>query len=123
MKPTVQVEGAAKLRRTLKAAGSDLGDLKDAHAQAAKIAEGAVHAPRRTGLLAGTVRSSGTKTAGILRAGRASVPYAGVIHWGWPKRGIPARPFLSDAATSSEPRWLPVYEAAIEEALRQVEGA
>ena len=123
MKPTVEVQGANRLRRTLKAAGKDLGNLTQAHRDAARIAEQAVQSPRKTGRLAGTVRSSGTKTAGILRAGRASVPYAGPIHWGWPSRGIPARPFLSDAATRSERQWLPVYEAAVEDALDQIQGA
>ena len=120
--PTVKVEGAARLRRTMRQAGLDLEDLKAAHARAVKIAEGAVQAPRRSGRLAGTVRSAGTKTAGILRAGRASVPYAGPIHWGWKARGITAQPFLSDAAQRSEPRWLPVYTEAVDAALDQVKG-
>lgn len=122
VRPTFEVQGGRQLRRTLKAAGVDLNDLKAAHAEAARIAEQAVKAPRRSGRLAGSVRSAGTKTAGILRAGRASVPYAGVIHWGWPRRGIPARPFLSEAAQSSEPRWLPVYQRHVDKALDQVKG-
>lgn len=118
----IEVRGAANLRRTLKKAGLDLEDLKEAHADAAKVAERAARPPVRTGALAATVRSSGTKTAAIIRAGRAAVPYAGVIHWGWPKRGIPSRPFLSEAAQRTEPRWIPIYDRAIERALAQVKG-
>jgi hypothetical protein len=33
------------------------------------------------------------QTAAVVRAGRASVPYAGPIHWGWPSRHITAQPF------------------------------
>lgn len=106
----------------MKQAGLDLGNLRAAHAKAAKIAEGAANPPKRSGALASTVRSSGTKTAGVLRAGRASVPYAGPIHWGWPRRGISANPFLSDAAQRSESTWLPVYEAAVNDALDQIKG-
>lgn len=122
--PLVQVEGAARLRRTLRQAGDDLGDLKAAHAAAAQIAAtaSAALAPRASGRLAATIRSSGTKTAGTLRAGRAAVPYAGPIHWGWPRRSITAQPFLSDGATSSQGRWLPVYERAVDGAIQKVEG-
>lgn len=120
--PQVKVEGAARLRRTLKQAGDDLSNLRAAHAQAAKIAAGAVNAPRVSGALASTVRSSGTKTAGILRAGKASVPYAGAIHWGWPRRGIEPNPFLSDAAQRSESTWMPIYESAVDKALDQIKG-
>ena len=119
-----RVEGAARLRRTLKQAGDDLGDLKAAHASAAEIAAtaSAALAPRRTGTLAQTVRGSGTKTAATLRAGFASVPYAGPIHWGWPARGIRPSPFLSDGAQSSEGTWLPIYETAIDKAVGKVQG-
>lgn len=122
--PIVQVEGAARLRRTLKAAGEDLGELKAAHAEAAAIAAKASAAltPVRSGRLQASVRSSGTTTAGIIRAGRASVPYAGPIHWGWKRRGIKATPFLSDGATSSEGQWLPIYERTVDGALKRVEG-
>lgn len=121
----IKVEGAARLRRTLRQAGDDLGDLKSAHAEAANIAAeaSASLAPKRTGTLAQTIRGAGTKTAGVLRAGYASVPYAGPIHWGWPARNISPQPFLSDGATSSQGRWLPVYRDAVDDAVRKVRGA
>lgn len=120
----IKVEGAANLRRTLRRAGDDLGNLKAAHAEAAQIAARASEAlaPRRTGRLAATIRGAGTKTAGVLRAGYASVPYAGPIHWGWRARNISPQPFLSDGATDSQGRWLPVYEAAVDDAIRKVRG-
>src|SRR5262245_52256252 len=95
----VEMEGSRELRRTLRAAGDDLTDLKDAHAQVASLVapRGRSNAPFRTGRLAGTVRGSGTKTAALLRAGFASVPYAGVREWGWPARNQEATPFLVPA--------------------------
>lgn len=123
-RPLVEVEGARKLRATLAKAGRDLGDLKAAHADAGRIAETGARGrvPRLTGTLAGTIRSSGTKTAAIIRAGRSAVPYAGPIHWGWPGHNILANPFLTDGAQDTEHQWVDVYERAIDEALDQIKG-
>lgn len=120
----VRVEGARRLRSTLRAAGASLTDLKDANRRAAGIAAGASRplAPVRSGRLAASVRSSGTVSAGIIRAGRKSVPYAAPIHWGWPSRGIKATPFLTLGAQTSEPVWLPLYEAEMHTAIARVKG-
>lgn len=133
--PVYEVKGGRELRRTLKQADETLEDLKRAHAEAAQIAAraSASLAPKRTGRLADTIRSSGTKTAGIIRAGRKAVPYAAPIHWGWgtrPNRSkrwrggpIQANPFLSRGAQDSEGRWIRVYENHIAMALEKVKGA
>lgn len=120
----IRVEGAAELRRTLKRAGDDLSDLKDAHREAANIVTVAsrVKAPKRTGQLAASVRGSGAATTATIRAGRSSVPYAGPIHWGWPARGIPANPFITEAARATEPVWTHGYEAAVEKILHRIKG-
>lgn len=120
----LEVEGAARLRRTLRQAGVDLEQLRAAHARAAQIAADAAAnaAPVRSGTLAGTVRASGTKTAGIIRAGFARIPYAGPIHWGWPRQGIRANPFMAEAAQATEPQWFGVYEQAVDKALSQIKG-
>ncbi|MFF5793964.1 hypothetical protein ACFY5D_18120 [Paeniglutamicibacter sp. NPDC012692] len=121
----VTVEGAKRLRSTLRKAGHDLSVMKEAHADAASIAAEAARARAPmgpTGRLIRSIRSSGTTTAGIVRSGYKSVPYAGPIHWGWAARSIKANEFMSDGATSSESRWLPVYEAGVQKALNQVQG-
>lgn len=118
----VEVRGARELRASLKKAGLSLDDLVQAHRQAGQVAAVAASPPIVSGRLAGTVRSSGTKTAAIIRAGRASVPYAGPIHWGWPRRHIAARPFLTIAAQRTEPEWIKFYEAARDKAIDQVKG-
>lgn len=121
----IKVEGGARLRRTLRQAGSDLQDLAAAHAATAQLvaAAGRARAPKVSGRLAGTIRPSGTKTKAVVRAGFARVPYAGPIHWGWPSRNISAQPFLSDAATSTEPAWQNIYMQAVDKAISKVEGA
>lgn len=123
-RPLIEVEGARQLRKTLRAAGDDLADLKDANQQAANIAATAAkaRAPRRSGTLAGDIRASGTKTAGIVRAGRKKIPYAGPIHWGWPARGITAQPYMTEGAQSTESIWVPLYQQLMDDALKKVKG-
>lgn len=123
----LRIEGGRNLRRTLRQAGSDLSDLKAANAAAAGIVANRAKswAPVRTGRLAATVRSSGTKTAGITRAGnnrKSGVPYAAPIHWGWPSRGIKANPFLSYSAQATEATWIRLYEGLVNKALNQIKG-
>lgn len=125
----LKLEGGRNLRRTLREAGSDLTELKDANAQAASIVAGRAQswAPVVSGRLAATVRSSGTKTAGIVRAGNnrksaSGVPYAAPIHWGWKARNIRANPFLSYSAQSTEPTWLALYESLVNTALSKIKG-
>ena len=120
----VEVEGAKRLRATLKAAGDDLSDLRDVHNRVAGVVTPRARgtAPKRSGTLAGSVRGSGTKTQAVIRAGGARVPYAGPIHFGWPARGIEPQPFISEAAQATEPQWFGIYQDEVEEILDRVKG-
>jgi hypothetical protein len=130
----VRIDGARRLRATLKRAGSDLSDLKAANRHAASTVApvAAAMAPKRTGRLAPSVRVGATAKAGIIRAGRKRVPYAGPIHWGWLTRPNPAQgwaggpirgnPFMTRAAQVTEPTWVPIYEKELLEAIRKVKG-
>jgi hypothetical protein len=57
-------------------------------------------APRRSGRLAGDVRAGKAKTKATIAVGRASVPYAGPVNYGWPRRHIAANLFMNRAADS-----------------------
>lgn len=130
----VRIEGARQLRATLKRAGGDLQDLRAANRRAATtvVPAAAALAPKRSGNLAASIRAGATTRAGIVRAGKKRVPYAGPVHWGWPSRPDPARgirggpikphPFLMRAAQDTEPQWVPIYEAEILSAIRKVKG-
>jgi hypothetical protein len=123
--PLVEVKGVRELRKTMKAAGEDLADMKDANAavgnMVAQTAKGI--APVRSGALAGAIRA-GRAVGGVnVKAGSARIPYAGVIHWGWPAHNIAANAFLSDAATSTESAWVALYEEEIGKIIDRVEGA
>lgn len=123
-RPQVEVRGAKELRRRLKAAGDDLGDLKATHKKIAQIVEfeALQLAPVVTGGLVRSIRSSGTQTAAITRAGRANVPYAGPIHWGWPQRNITAQPFLIDAQSEKYEDWFTEYTELVDKALNKISG-
>jgi hypothetical protein len=123
-RPAVEVDGLRTLRRSLKAAGLKVDDLKAAHAAVARIVVGAAQprVPRRTGRLAASMRGAGQAGAAVVRAGSASVPYAGPIHWGWPARHIAARPFYVDAAAASQTAWTTTYLSALEDIIATIEG-
>jgi phage gpG-like protein len=114
--------GLARFRATVKAAGADMADMKDANQRAAAIvaSEGSSRAPKASGALAGSLVPARTLARARVSS---SLAYAGVIHWGWPARGIPARPFLTEAATSTQPQWLAAYEHDLQRIADSVKGA
>jgi hypothetical protein len=119
---TVQVEGARQLRSALRRAEGNLDDLKAAHAAVSLYVaqQAAARAPRRTGRLAATVRGTRQATRARVSAGRASVPYAGPIHWGWPSRGIAPQPFIADTARSTETVWVQMYRTEVDRILARI---
>ena len=98
-----------ELRKNLSMLDDDFEDLKELHLDLAEmVAERAASlAPVLTGRLRQTIRASGTKTGGRVRAGFKRVPYAGPVHFGWATRPDAAKgwrggpihpnPFLYDA--------------------------
>lgn len=122
--PLVLVKGAPELRKSLKRAGEDLSDLKDAHQAVGNLVANTASgiAPRQTGALAGSIRASRSHTYVIIRAGSAGIPYAGPIHWGWPARNIQADPFIMNAAQSAEPEWTALYEREMVQIIERIEG-
>ena len=116
----IKLEGEKELRKALRDFEDGTKDLKVVHAEAAKLVQLAARAPvGPTGALAASIRSSGTARAGVVRAGKKSVPYAGPIHWGWPKRNIKANPFLSKALESETAEVVDVYEDGISQLLKK----
>lgn len=114
--PVVRVSGARQFRSAARRAGEDLADLRAVNAAAAEVVarRAGVDVPVVSGALAATLRFSGTQSAAIIRAGRASVPYAGVIHYGWPARNIEPQPFITDAAAETQPTWLGLYTRGVQ---------
>jgi hypothetical protein len=120
----VRIVGLNRFVTTMRKAGADMDELKDAHRRAGDIVanEARTRAPRRTGRLSSSIRPARQVRRTRIMAGGAATRYAGPIHWGWPARRIGAQPFLVDAAHATEPRWLPAYLDDVEKALAQVKG-
>lgn len=116
-KPEIRVEGAKELRKALRDVSDGVSDLKQVHADAADIVaqRAAQLVPRRSGRLASSVRSTGQASQGVVRAGFARVPYAGVIHFGWPRRNISPQPFLYDALDDRTSEVIAAYEQRVNE--------
>lgn len=126
----IEIEGARELRRSLKQAGA-MGDLKKASKQAAEVVvrQAVVLVPKRSGRLAKSIRAAGLQSSAEVRAGRASVPYAGPIHFGWPNRPNYARgwrggpispnPFLYEALDKRAHDVRLVYERRVAEVIQR----
>ena len=124
--PEVTPRGLRELIQEPKEAGDGLTDLRPPLAAAAKFVEetAAALVPRGTSSkLAHSIRSSVTKKAGVVRAGRASVPYAGVIHYGWPQHNIEESHFLIRAAHTREPQWVQAFTDYIQDQLNNIKGS
>jgi len=119
-RPEIKIKGAKQLQRALRQVEGGTANLKEAHLAGAKIVEReAVRlAPKRSGALAGSLRSSGQARQGVVRAGRAAVPYAGVIHFGWTKRNIAPQPYLYDAVDSRRQEVLDAYGVDVNKVIK-----
>lgn len=122
-KPAVQVEGARELRRALKHMDGALDDLTDTNRSAAETVEAEAErtAPRRSGALAGDHRVSAGRTRSAVLVGRRSVPYAGVIHFGWPEHNIEPQPWLYEAADRRAAEVATRYRERVAELVRRVD--
>lgn len=97
----VKVDGLNKLLRALeKLDDAAKQDFKDAGKQAGQIVadQAKIEVPVLTGRLQGSIKAGLTGRGAKVYAGRASVPYAGPIHFGWGRRNIYPNPFLYRAA-------------------------
>jgi len=104
-KPAIEVFGGRELRRTLNRVGDDITKdaLKRANKEAAELvaAEARRLVPVESGRLKASIRATGGVASGSVKAGnKVRVPYAGVIHYGWPARNIRATPFITAAVAN-----------------------
>lgn len=81
----IRVEGLSRAVRDLARLGVDLEDLRAAFSRIAAEAVPTYQrfTPRRSGRLRGDYRMGRTANRVVLYVGRASVPYAAAINYGW----------------------------------------
>lgn len=73
-------------------------------------------APVRTGRLRDNIRTGKHRYGFIVRVGsKTRVPYAGPIHFGWPRRGIVPNPFLYDALDERRQELLATYTNRVQD--------
>jgi hypothetical protein len=119
---SIQIVGLKEFRRNLARLGDNAkDDLKAVHLEAAQLVEKAAapFVPRKTGRLASSLRSSGTLAGARVKIGFKRIPYAGVIHFGWPAHKIKARPFIYDALARQTNNVIELYDTRIEELIRK----
>lgn len=118
---SVKVEGLNKTLTALQRTGVEVGDLKDAMAaiaaEGARLASG--FAPVRTGRLRNTIRGNKAKAKAVVIAGRARVPYAGAINYGWPARGIKPALFMQRADKELSVKAVDMLSAGIDRAIER----
>lgn len=118
---SVRVEGLNETLTALQRFGVEAADLKDVMAEiadlGARLASG--YAPTDSGRLAASVRGNKAKAKAIVIAGKARVPYAGAINYGWPRRGIAPRLFMQKADAELAPRAVELLEQGLDEAARK----
>lgn len=114
-RPSISIEGDRELRRALRGVADGVADLKAVHADAAEIVASRATqlVPRRSGALSASIRSTGQAATGVVRAGRAAVPYAGRIHFGDPSHNIKPQPFLYSALDDRRDEVIDLYEKRI----------
>lgn len=114
----VRVEGLSRLVRDLQEMGVALEDIKEAFARIASVGASTASsfAPVKSGKLAGTIRGNKAKNKAVITAGRARVPYAGAINYGWPSRGIRASGFMQKA----DERLKPLAPQMLEDEIRRL---
>lgn len=118
----VRVEGLSAAVRQLAALGVDLEDLRAAFTRIASEAVPTYRrfTPVRSGRLRGDYRTARTQNRAVLYVGRASIPYARVINYGFAKRGIRAADFVAKGDQVETPKALDAIEADINRLIRSM---
>lgn len=118
--PTIRIEGLKELQRDLRKAQDK--DSKKLLRKANKTAAEVValraaqkEAPRKSGRLRKSIGARAGQTSSKVKAGTASrVPYAGAIHFGWPRRNIRPNRFLNRALWRTRDQVRDAYSEALE---------
>lgn len=115
----VRVEGLRTTLRAMQKAGAATEDMKELMHSIGTLVVQAATPPVLTGRLSTTLRAGRGKTKAVVRAGGARAPYAGVVHYGWPARNIPANPFLTEALQRTRPAILQALDKGLADLLRE----
>ncbi len=96
-------------------------EFREAGKQAAGLVarEAQSRVPQLTGRLRDSIRPLASQTRAQVAAGKAAVPYAGVIEFGWPARNIRPQPYLYPAAEALGDEVADFYLTAVDRLTRR----
>jgi len=116
---SVRTRGLARTARALEKAGADSTDMKQLMYDIGMLVVRASLPPVLTGRLRDSIRAGRGKTKAVVRAGGARIPYAPIIHYGYPARNIQPRPFLLEALQKERGDVFDKLEDGIDDILRK----
>lgn len=116
MSTGLSVDGARELERAADAAAAQLADTTEPDAQAAQLVGSAAVAtsPRRTGRTASSIGWGASPEGAQVTVG---VDWSVPLHWGAPRNGTPARPWVANAWKARETDVMKVYEGHADKAV------
>lgn len=124
----IKVEGLRDTIKDLQALGAEKQDFVDINLEAAEILMSAARplVPVRSGKLLGTMRASKTVQYAQVQLGKAKVPYAAPIHYGWYydrnnfiKKNIKPNPFLAKALRQNYDEIIKRYNESVQKVLNR----
>ena len=118
VKPAIEIENLKALQKEVRnLRDKELNaEMKKANKAAAQVAvdAGKPKTPSRSGRLEKTIKAANSARYAAIKAGSPSrAPYAGVIHFGWPRRNIKPQPFLDEAIREKFGDIRDTYEEAL----------
>lgn len=118
----IAVEGLRETVRNLQKAGVEIEDLKDVMGGIAAEASDIItaDAPSKSGKLRQSVRGNRAKGKAVVISGRARVPYAGAINYGWRARNIEPARFMQAADKVMDEKAPEMLEQGISEMLEKI---
>lgn len=117
----VKIENLPHILRQLQDLGADIEDLKDVMARIAaegsEVMQGFI--PTKSGKLRASTRGNRAKAKAVVTTGRASVPYAGPINYGWRRRNITPADFTGKTDQVMETKATQMLEQGITDLIKR----
>ncbi len=118
---SVVVKGVDNIQLLLSKLGKDIESNSELNKNISSFVakKASAIAPKLSGALASSIVGNGTSERAQIVAGSSTVPYAGVIEYGWPQKGREARPYLMPAVNNNMKEIVQEYGKGIDQAIRR----